>query len=50
VRTARLSDGTEVRSLQAGKPLASGPVAAGDLIVLAGEDGSLNVVKTTAAQ
>jgi outer membrane protein assembly factor BamB len=49
VRALRLSDGNEKWTIEAEIPLAGGPIAAGDALVVAGVDGNLNVVKAPAA-
>ncbi len=49
IRALRLADGSELWTLNAEIPLAGGPVAAAAVLVVVGEDGSLNVVKAPAA-
>lgn len=49
VTAIKLADGTVAWTVSADKPLSSGIVAAGELLVVAGEDGSINVVQPPAA-
>jgi outer membrane protein assembly factor BamB len=46
VLALRLADGSRVWTLDTEKSLAGGVVAAGGLLVVAGDDGSVNVLKT----
>lgn len=49
VRTLRLSDGSEVSTVDTEKPLSGGPIDIGGNLVVIGDDGSLNVIKPPAA-
>jgi outer membrane protein assembly factor BamB len=49
VHTLRMTDGSEVWTVDTEKPLSGGPIDIGDKLVVIGDDGSLNVVKAPAA-
>jgi outer membrane protein assembly factor BamB len=49
VRALRLDDGTELWTVDAEKPLSGGAVAVRDMLIVAGDDGSLNVLRTPVA-